>query len=109
MYWEKESDGLDRPRSEDHLRFLLSNYHPACPAMATFSRSNAFRMALRSPILVGLHRGVASKTYPDHIPLSTFEHAFLTVGTGLAALLDPRRGGECDIMGADSTELMYYD
>ena len=49
-------------------------------------------------MLVGSQRGVASKAYPDHIPLSTFEHAFLTVGTGLAALLDPRRGGECDIV-----------
>lgn len=41
-------------------------------------------------------RGVTHKAYPEHIPLNTFEHAFLTVGTGLAALLDPKRGGEYD-------------
>ena len=52
-------------------------------------------------MLVSSQRGIANKAYPDHIPLSTFEHAFLTVGTGLAALLDPKRGGECDIMRAD--------
>ena len=71
--------------------------------MATFSRSNALRNALRSSIVVGPRRGVANKAYPDHIPLSTFEHAFLTVGTGLAALLDPRRGGKYDKLGNKSS------
>jgi len=47
----------------------------------------------------GSRRGAANKAYPDHIPLNAFEHAFLTVGTGLAALLDPRRGGEYDELG----------
>ena len=63
------------------------------PAMTIFSHLNLFRNALRSSVVVGSSRGVTSKAYPDHIPLNTFEHAFLTVGTGLAALLDPRRGG----------------
>jgi len=50
-------------------------------------------------MVAGPRRGVANKAYPDHIQLSTFEHAFLTVGTGLAALLDPRRGGKYDKLG----------
>lgn len=62
--------------------------------MASLPRSNVLRNTLRYSTILGPRRGVASKAYPDHIPLSTFEHAFLTVGTGLAALLDPRRGGE---------------
>lgn len=66
--------------------------------MAAFSHSNLLRGVLRSSVAAGSRRGVSNKAYPDHIPLSTFEHAFLTVGTGLAALLNPRRGGEYDIL-----------
>lgn len=89
-----------RPRNnwgfETHHRSLLSDCQLVCPTMAAFSRSNALRNALRSSVVAGSRRGVTNKAYPDHTPLSIFEHAFLTVGTGLAALLDPRRGGECD-------------
>lgn len=81
---------------EAHYCFLLSSFRLVWPLMGTFSRSNVLRNALRSSIVTGSRRGVANKAYPDHIPLSTFEHAFLTVGTGLAAFLEPRRGGKYD-------------
>lgn len=38
-----------------------------------------------------LHR---SPAYPGHIPLNTFENAFLTAGSALMAFMDPRRGGK---------------
>jgi hypothetical protein len=38
-----------------------------------------------------LHR---SPAYPGHIPLNTFENAFLSAGSALMALIDPRRGGK---------------
>ena len=62
--------------------------------MAALSRSNLLRNSWRSLAVTNLRRSLANKAYPEHIPLNTFEHAFLTVGTGLAALLDPKRGGE---------------
>jgi len=81
---------------EAHRHSLLSNSQLIRLAMAPIPRSSVLRNVLRSSVVVGSQRGVATKAYPDHIPLSAFEHAFLTVGTGLAALLDPRRGGEYD-------------
>jgi ubiquinone biosynthesis protein COQ4 len=44
-----------------------------------------------------LHTSVTlhhSPAYPGHIPLNTFENAFLTLGSALVALIDPRRGGK---------------
>jgi len=107
MYWGEGTEQLGLDRIAVTVRvYTITNYHPllsncqpAWPAMPTFSRSNVLRSALRPSIVAGSRRGVANKAYPDHIQLSTFEHAFLTVGTGLAALLDPRRGGEYDKLG----------
>ena len=62
--------------------------------MATLFRASLLRNSLGSSMATNSLRGVANKAYPDHIPLNSFEHAFLTVGTGLAALVNPKRGGE---------------
>ncbi|KIJ66841.1 hypothetical protein HYDPIDRAFT_108760 [Hydnomerulius pinastri MD-312] len=43
-----------------------------------------------------LHR---SPAYPGHIPLSTFENAFLAVGSAVMALVDPRRGDMVAALG----------
>ena len=77
--------------------------------IVVLTHSSTLRNALRSSIIVGSRRGVANKAYPDHVPLNTFEHAFLTVGTGLAALLDPKRGGGYDVPRFLSAGLMDRD
>ncbi|KAF9243536.1 ubiquinone biosynthesis protein Coq4 [Melanogaster broomeanus] len=43
-----------------------------------------------------LHR---SPAYPGHIPLNTFENTFLSVGSALMALIDPRRGDMVAALG----------
>ena len=115
--WRRKVTGLDRGDSAWRLRNnWVSSKPQSLPAlklstglaMASFSRSNVFRNASRSLTFGGSRRGAANKAYPDHIPLSTFEHAFLTVGTGLTALLDPRRGGEYDKREVHSTQLIDY-
>lgn len=59
-------------------------------------------LARAAPTLVAsradvLREQVRSKStqpaYEGHIPLNTFESAFLAVGSGLMALMNPRRGG----------------
>lgn len=41
-------------------------------------------------------RGISTKpAYEGHIPLTTFENAFLAVGSAFMSLADPRRGGAC--------------
>ena len=41
-------------------------------------------------------RSVGNKpAYEGHIPLNSFENAFLAVGSAFMSLADPRRGGEC--------------
>ncbi|KIJ11973.1 hypothetical protein PAXINDRAFT_83603 [Paxillus involutus ATCC 200175] len=49
-----------------------------------------------------LHTSVTlhhSPAYPGHIPLNTFENAFLTLGSALVALIDPRRGDMVAALG----------
>ena len=58
---------------------LSRNHRTLIPASRTFRTSSL------------LHR---SPAYPGHIPLNTFENAFLTVGSALMAFMDPRRGGK---------------
>lgn len=49
------------------------------------SRPNVLREQMRSKS--------TQPAYEGHIPLNTFESAFLAVGSGLMALMNPRRGG----------------
>jgi hypothetical protein len=39
-------------------------------------------------------RGKAFPAYEGHVPLNWAENAFMAVGSALAALADPRRGGK---------------
>jgi ubiquinone biosynthesis protein COQ4 len=42
-----------------------------------------------------LTRSIKSEpAYPGHIPLSSFENAFLAVGSAFMSLADPRRAGK---------------
>ncbi|KZT56941.1 putative COQ4 protein, responsible for restoring ubiquinone biosynthesis, partial [Calocera cornea HHB12733] len=41
----------------------------------------------------------SAPAYPGHIPLNTLENAFLAVGSGIAALLNPRRGDMVAALG----------
>ena len=56
----------------------------AAPTIAA-SRRNAPHEQMRSKS--------TQPAYEGHIPLNTFESAFLAVGSGLMALMNPRRGG----------------
>lgn len=42
--------------------------------------------------------------YPGHVPLNTFQHLFLTVGSGLAAFINPRRHDLIATFGEISAE-----
>ena len=42
--------------------------------------------------------------YPGHVPLNTFQHAFLAIGSGLAAFINPRRADLIATFGEVSAE-----
>lgn len=47
---------------------------------------------------------LAKPRYPGHVPLSTLQHAFLFVGSGIAAVLNPRRPDLVAVFGEASAE-----
>lgn len=47
---------------------------------------------------------LAKPRYPGHVPLSLVQHAFLFVGSGLAALANPRRADLIAVFGEASAE-----
>lgn len=65
----------------------LSSYRALLPSLAA-------KHARIAPQVVS-RRSVGTKPlYEGHIPLNWFEHTFLTVGSALRAVTDPRRGGK---------------
>src|SRR6266576_6637732 len=49
---------------------------------------------------------ITTNSYDGHIPLNWFENAFLTVGSAMMSLANPRRGGMCFDINLCSTEFI---
>lgn len=68
--------------------FLL---HPTMSVLRALPRSLAAR-----PYLSIQSRFInTTPAYPGHIPLNSFENAFLAVGSAVMSLMDPYRAGAC--------------
>ncbi|EJU04852.1 ubiquinone biosynthesis protein COQ4 mitochondrial [Dacryopinax primogenitus] len=53
----------------------------------------------RAALALQGRRHRSAPAYPGHIPLNAFENAFLAVGSGITALLNPRRGDMVAALG----------
>jgi hypothetical protein len=54
----------------------------------------ATALQLAAPVLKKATQARSTVNYPGHIPLSTFENAFLVVGSAVVGVMDTKRGGE---------------
>lgn len=74
--------------------------------MISLAAKRACLARLRPAVIA--QRNKATPAYDGHVPLNWAENTFMAVGSALAALVDPRRGGKSDFSLFSRQKLTFF-